>query len=291
MPAQRAGKAIAGRLARDFDAVSSSPGIENGVAIVALVALRIRLERDRSAAGGTVHWAFPHSAQNLARAGMGLPHSMQNLVSVGRGQPATGPAQRREARPRRLQRRRKHLRNRRARAQPHAHAGAAAGVGRRQVQRLSRGVLRVAAHIAHHAHADALIEDLRSSSGSEMFSTTKLVQFQAQRGKGGLDLLGDLIGKQRPGWRPGRGRRCRWWRRSARCWPRIVSRNWPSRSRGKVDVARAAHLVEEDARDRRCGKSRCRKQRSRTAPNSLSRMVIGVAVPHFWSICRRVEKK
>ena len=31
--------------------------------------------------------------------------------------------------------------------------------------------------------------------------------------------------------------------------------------------------------------------RRRIAPNSLSRMVIGLGVPHFWSTLRRVLKK
>jgi hypothetical protein len=33
------------------------------------------------------------------------------------------------------------------------------------------------------------------------------------------------------------------------------------------------------------------KARRRTAPKSLSRMVIGCGVPHFWSTCWRVLKK
>src|ERR1039457_5954889 len=39
----------------------------DSLAVVALKALHVRFEPHGSAAGGTVHWGFPHSAQNFAR--------------------------------------------------------------------------------------------------------------------------------------------------------------------------------------------------------------------------------
>ena len=52
-----------------------------------------------------------------------------------------------------------------------------------------------------------------------------------------------------------------------------------------VALARAADLLMERPSGRRRGRSRCRSARRRTAPNSLSRIVIGCGVPQRWSIC------
>jgi hypothetical protein len=55
-----------------------------------------------------------------------------------------------------------------------------------KIQRLSRRVERIAAQIANHVHADALVEDLLQFFGQRDVLDDELVQFEAERAKAGF---------------------------------------------------------------------------------------------------------
>ncbi len=81
-------------------------------------------------------------------------------------------------------------------AKPNAHPGCATRICGGNRQRLSGFELRVAAEIAGHAHADALIHDLLQLVRQRDVLDDEGVEFEAQRGEGGLHLLFDLSAKR-----------------------------------------------------------------------------------------------
>ena len=70
------------------------------------------------------------------------------------------------------------------------------GLAAAMVMDCGGGELGVAVEVADHVHADALVEDFCSSSGSEMFSTTNWVSSRPSAAKAGLICVDDLVAER-----------------------------------------------------------------------------------------------